>query len=346
MTWAEHKAKIRRFLRDPDGRLWDDPFLLRLWNDVQHEVNHAMGLMIDVEAVRGPPQFSCSYIHPWEWSYGDKTGKGFNALSPDDQSNFILCYTWEMEELAGYTSSTPSKSVCVHPWEQCVEPCEGPLLFNLPDHFESAKLVAYDNEPIEYRQVQGIMDNDPSYVTRTGDPFAYYRPSVGDHTFSLYPKPSTVIWPEMNDEGLVLFSDGDTIDSELGGVVLADGGEDLSDSGLAVDAISSTDNILFVYHKNTTDLASDDDESDLPDFISKYVVFGVLERAFMANTDGRLPTLAAYWSRRKEIGFKLIAKFLAKRTTDRVVKLRTPGCPAQIARRHPRLPDSYPAVYP
>lgn len=123
--------------------------------------------------------------------------------------------------------------------------------------------------------------------------------------------------------------------------VLVDNGNDI----LHAEAISPDDNVLFVYAKTATALASPGDESDFPSFLQKYLEAGVLERAYGADTDGRIPSLRDYWAERKELGLKAVRRFLSNRRADRDYRLTTKGAPGFRTRRQPRLPDAYPAVW-
>ena len=104
-------------------------------------------------------------------------------------------------------------------------------------------------------------------------------------------------------------------------------------------------NLLMVFEKTPTELAETTDESDFAVFVQKYVEYGVIERAYGANTDGRITSLSEYWAYRKKIGHKALQIFKNKRTQDRDYCLVTKGVPAKSTRRHPRLPDAYPAVW-
>jgi hypothetical protein len=251
-----------------------------------------------------------------------------------------------MEEVSGSASSASGSMAFTHPWEAFLgEQCNQPPPIGMPSQFESAIVVAWDESPIEYGEIKNIQDNDPSFESRTGEAQSYYRRSIGDNTFYLYPRPSSVSWPDGGQEGVVLFEENSTVNTEYGGYIVADGGEDNLDLGVGIDSVTAAGNVLFIYHKNTADLVSDDDVSDLPTFLCKYAIYGVLEKAFASNTDGRNMGVAGYWGKRKAIGLKLVGKFMNRRTVDRNIQLRTPGVPAQRNRRQPRLPDSYPAVW-
>jgi hypothetical protein len=103
--------------------------------------------------------------------------------------------------------------------------------------------------------------------------------------------------------------------------------------------------VLFIFTKTPTDIEIDEDEPDFPDYVCKYVIPGVLEAAYGANTDGRIKSLAEYWGYRREVGYGVMKRYLRKRSNDRDYRLATHGTPGTRTRREPRLPDAYPAVY-
>ena len=94
------------------------------------------------------------------------------------------------------------------------------------------------------------------------------------------------------------------------------------------------------------DLEDGSDESEFPRFIQKYIEYGTLERAYSANTDGKIESLGDYWALRRKMGLEAIKRFKGKRKTDRDYRLITKGEPTgRRHRKEPRLPDTYPAVY-
>lgn len=118
------------------------------------------------------------------------------------------------------------------------------------------------------------------------------------------------------------------------------------DEGATLEALDDSQNFLLVYDITPKDIVLSTDESDFPVFLRKYIEYGVLERLYGANTDGRIRSLSQYWRFRYETGIQMIKKFKNSRKADRDYQLKTADTPAQRTRRHPRLPDSYPAVRP
>lgn len=112
------------------------------------------------------------------------------------------------------------------------------------------------------------------------------------------------------------------------------------------DAINPTGNLVVFFIKRATDIESEFDESLLPDFLQRYCEYGAISRAYKANTDGRIQSLADYWDMRKKAGIVAIKRFMAKRLADREYRLESARMNSGGKYRHPRLPDEYPEVYP
>jgi len=112
------------------------------------------------------------------------------------------------------------------------------------------------------------------------------------------------------------------------------------DISLKLARLDVDNNLLVIFKKETEDFDADADVSALPSFLTKYIEYGVIARAYKANTDGRIESLAVYWEWRKEIGLKVLAAYKSKRHSARRYRLRTPGIPWRHAHRHPRLPDT------
>jgi hypothetical protein len=71
----------------------------------------------------------------------------------------------------------------------------GPIAIKFPENFHTAKYLAWDKWPLEYRPKKEI-SQDISFMTREGRPKFYYREGDQDNAFIPYPKPSTVTWDD------------------------------------------------------------------------------------------------------------------------------------------------------
>lgn len=326
MNWQNQRIRIRIFLRDPGGNIWSDDFLLRLYNDEQHSIASKTGKLQDVKIVRLPPEFQSGYIYEFEWPYNDnEDGEVFRVGYLDDSTETIFMHKWELEHLAGYTPSTTAAGEnYTQPWEAwyASTPAEPPPV-HLPTKFHKLIYLAWDRKPIDPINKKEIENHDMSWRTRQGNPLGYYREQKESDIIYLYPIPSSVTAQDSSE------GQGDPDTAQYGSTT-----------------IDVDNNLLAIFEKEPTELDNEDDESDYPIFLRKFVEYGVIARAYGANTDGRIESLADYWNMRREVALKMLLSYKSSRRGDRQYCLQTMGTSALRKRKHPRLPDGYPPVYP
>ena len=351
MAWADTLIKIRRYLRDPNANIWQDGLLLSAYNDAQNELQLTTAFIQDVCAVRVPPEYHITHIQDWEWPFlGSDTGN-YQALRYHQQSETVYCYRWETQVVWGLVDSTaPDEGDhCTHPWEYFVASMPGDVIpLQLPPGFHEAEFVAWDRRPLDYTTRRALGQTDDFWLTRVGKPYAYWRPDKLEDRFCLYPVPTDPVWDDVDDleqesgeKGTVLFSDDEALSNEYG--IVVDTGDIIR---LDADVISPDHNVLFIYKKTPTDIKAGSDVSDFPDYMEKYLIYATLESAYAADTDGQIESLRDYWKMRKELGFKVIAKYMRLQKQDRTYRLANQAVPGFRTRREPKLPDHYPAVYP
>jgi hypothetical protein len=327
MNWATQRGRIRRFLRDPDGDIWSDAFLLRLYNDEQYLISNETGKLQDVKVVRLPPKFQSGYMHDWEWPHNDNgNGEVFRVGYFYDADEKVFMHKWESEHMAGYTPSTSAAgSNYTQPWEawNAATPAEPPPV-HLPSKFHKLLYLAWDRKPVDPISRKEVEDRDMSWRTRQGNPLFYYRDQEESDLIYLYPIPSSVTAQDSSE------GEGDPDTAQYGSTT-----------------VDVDNNLLAVFETAPTELVADDDESDLPVYLKKFLEYGVIGRGYGANTDGRIESLAEYWNMRRAVAVKMIHVFKSRKRVDREYCLQTePGADRIRSRRHPRLPDEYPAVYP
>lgn len=344
MTWAAELEKIRRALRDPDGNLWSESFLRHLYNDVQQDFQHRTGALEDVLTQRVPGVYQGAYLQEWEWRYLPEDQR-YQALSQHD--DLVFCHRWEVQQRSGIAADVGDYGVhFTQPWEAFMGEVPGELIrMRFPRNFNTMKFIAYDEEPIHAASRKDIQSRDPSHVTTEGEPIAYYVVDETDNSYVLYPRPSAAFANELSGESMAYFADGDSEDSPSGDIAVRTGSLDVGE-GIPVDIVDTVDNVFMVYGVSPTDMTGFADESDFPPFLRKYIRFGVVARAYSANTDGRIRSLGEYWAFRYSLGVQFTQKYLRARRQDRDYRLATKGESARRRLRHPRLPDHYPAVEP
>ena len=353
MTWSDELTKIRRYLRDPNGNIWAESLLRNLYNQVQTEIQERVQLLEDIEALRVPPTYQWSYIFDWEWSNIPTTEtQYYQALRYHHQANLVCCNQWEAQNTNQIDENTPEEGDhYTQPWEAFMCTPGMPVKFRFPSNFHTMMFIAYDRAPIDYVTQREVTSKDPSWISRTGKTFAYFRPDELDNSFIPYPLPSTSFTDEISDDsgGMALFQNGDSLNQETGDIIQRDGTFLDSDTGIAVDIIEEANNFFMVYRAIPGDIPESAilnglyDDFSFPNYLRKYIRYGVLNLAYKANTDGRIPSLEKYWEFRYELGIKFLVKFKAKRKSDRVYRLTSPD-PIRRQRFRPRLPDGYPAI--
>ena len=215
-----------------------------------------------------------------------------------------------------------------------------------PEDFRKTKFIAWDKDPIVPADQKELSRRDPSWHTRSGVPFAYFRKDDLSNEFYLYPAVGTPTWDDISGDkidGEILFDDSNTESAE--GQTIMDITNQLfnMDEGIATDSLTPDDNITLIYEAEAADVEMEYDEGSLPTFLQKYCRFSVLERAYSMNNDGKIESLRDYWGWRKNIGKTVLQAYKSKKRADRDYQLVTKSIGGRRTIRHPRLPDEYPA---
>jgi hypothetical protein len=365
-------------LRDPDSNIWEDDFLLLCWNDAQRDLQQKASILENVQAINIPPEYQMSYIHDWEYEFCDHDGMNYQCLNYNHQSDYSYCYRWESQILAGLSAVESDQGYhFTHPWEgfACGDPGDLiPVWF--PVGFNGVSFIAWDRTPIDPLTVKEIQADDMSWKTRNGVPIGYYTLDESSREFYLYPIPDDPGYIDYSidvnrtiDDGsvrttsdgrtrtfndgiqrisegnMITIIDGDTANIEYGTIIDRTGQEGTQDYGLAYEAVEADDNVLMVYDAMPSDLLSDTDESELPSFLTKYVEYDVLERAYSAHSDGMIESLRDYWGYRRTLGLEVLKKYKTRKRVDREYRLMTKETPGRRYRGRPRLPDDYPDIW-
>lgn len=194
MNYLAQLKRIRRFLRDPNGNIWEDDYLRTSFNDIQRELNHGTKVLEDVDILRNPPQYHMSYMFDFEYT---GTKKYYRAKI----FNHGVCadHEWEIQSYLGYSGLSETGSRVFHPWEAWITAPNDVIPLQLPDDLHNIKFLAYDNEPIGYIEKKFITNRDSTYKTREGEPIGYYREDELERDFIPYPRPSSVTWNDLED---------------------------------------------------------------------------------------------------------------------------------------------------
>jgi hypothetical protein len=323
MDWATQLNRIRRWIRDPIGNIFSEPFLRRLYNDEQQRIYSLLGVVSNIQAIRTHPAFQSGYTHDLEWVYsGHANGEVYQVGQYYDAGDYVYLHVWEAESLKGYGATTQeSGDVYTQPWEAwMVTTAWFPPPIPMPDDFDEAVSIIYDRDQVDPETKRELIaGDDTTWKTRGGGPISYWRDAKENNWIRLYPIP-TLTWQDSEEVS------GDPDEAEYGSTV--------------VDVDS---NIVAIYKSTASEIASTLDSSLLPSFLQKYVEYGVAARALSANTDGRIDSLGDYWTMRRNAGWEVIKKYKRSKLSDRKIQLKTrDGSSGSDRPRLPRLPSTYP----
>jgi len=342
VIWGQALKRVRRYIRDPDGNIWSTDLLRELWNEVQREFQTRTSILEDVRTISVPPRFHATITHDFEYAFAPGTVH-YRALR-QQQNHFTACYVWEVQEHFALEADISDINVAIiHPWEGWASDPSDPPPFPLPADYHEGKAMYYDLEPLPQSGRKAIQRSDPSWRSRTGEPICWARVDDASNQFFLYPLPSTVVWNDETGDGMVTSVSGDTTGAEVGVVTQRTGTVLSGELGVGVEVLEADDNLLAVFEVAPVDVVSEGTEIAFPDYLEKYIRHGVVSRAYGANTDGHIPSLAAYWAQRYEMGIEATKRFARKRRRDRDYQFRTHQAASRRSRR-PRLPDGYPAA--
>jgi hypothetical protein len=205
--------------------------------------------------------------------------------------------------------------------------------------------MAYDDFPVSGITKKQVQSANPSYFRTEGRPIYWYPYDETDNSYVLYPRPSTSWVNEIEGDGVALFSDDDTDDTDSGTIAVREGSEDVPE-GVSVDIIDTSFNVFLVYRATPTEMTTVSDEPSFPGFIRRYLRAGVIGRAYGGNNDGKIASLSDFWLSRYTLGVQFTERYLRNKRQDRDYRLTTKGRVIRHNVRHPRLPDHYPVVNP
>lgn len=344
MTWGTELVKIRRYLRDPDGAIWSEAFLRHVYNDVQQDFQHQTNVLEGVATHRVPQTYHWSYQQEWEYRYLPRTeSQYYQCLNLHD--DYCICHRWEPQQITGIAPDVSDYGVhFTQAWEAYTSETPGELVrMRFPANFNVMRFIAYDEEPIEATSKKAVQSSDPGYVTKEGEPFCYYQVDAVDNSYVLYPRPSTSFVNEAQGDGVAQYADDDTEDVTTGIIATRTGAFD-DGEGTPFDIVDVQNSVFMVFTVSPTEVRTTLDEMDFPDFLLKYIRFGVISRAYGGNNDGRIRSLSEYWQGRYMLGVKFVKRYILNKRNDRDYRLTTKGVMSRRSYKHPRLPDGYPAI--
>lgn len=320
--------RLRRFLRDPDGAIWDNAAIVRFWNRAQIDLAEKAKIHLAAEAFRYPSVYNFAYSYGWERGFleGDLTQFGTVMRQ---QAGTVTTYSWEVGSALN-VAVPHSGNAYSQPWESVYGAPADVLPVKVHSRIIKPIVVAYDEVVLEATEIQRLSRQDPYWRTRKGTPACWYWWDQTRTSIGLYPNPTASI--SETEIGDIL--------SDTGGIVLfTDTGSETNPSGLVTEEVALTDNLFVAYVPFPAQISSVSDETDWPEYCRHYLECHVLYQAFGADTDGFIPSLRDYWKSRYDMGVEILKGLKYKRLKDAVITMGR----GQVANRpgEPRLPFTY-----
>lgn len=334
-SFQDSLTRMRIMLRDPDGNVWSDSILRVYWNQAQEELFTKVYILSTVENQRVPYQYTYSYTHDWEREFIE--GDRLQVFEYSQGQRMVICYPWEAGYWIGGDQPADGGSRNTHPWEAFYAAPAVPIPNLLHNRFLKARYVAFDEEAITPLSQREIQERDRYYKTRSAEPIHYYRPDEFENHLVIYPRPPIVL-----DELEV----GDVYDDDGGLVDWLTTSLDLADVGMVVEEVARSNNLMIVYYYLPYDIPDDAadwyQELEMPPWYTKYIEYGVLERAYGTDNDGTHGPLKDYWAYRKNVGINILLTYERKLFSDRTFVM---GRRYQDrTRRRAMLPAEYPRL--
>ena len=172
MRLIEQITAIRRYLRDPDGRLWDNDLLIDLWNLVQDEFTAEVKAFEDVRALPIPPRCQMSYMHVWETELISAVSTQIYQCLLSQGGEYVCSAPWEVQQFVWIDGdANASGAYVMHPWEawQAGYVTDHLVEMPFPENFRQLVGLYYDNENLEFSSLKEIQSTDPSWRSRRGE---------------------------------------------------------------------------------------------------------------------------------------------------------------------------------
>jgi len=118
MNLNEQIRRIRRFLRDPSGKIWSRELIIDTFNEIAEDLQRKMGILEAAIVLRVPGYYQWSYLFNWErifLPFDDR--KHYKALYQDSTGS-VHSTIWEAQQADDEEGITTDPGChFTQPWE-------------------------------------------------------------------------------------------------------------------------------------------------------------------------------------------------------------------------------------
>jgi hypothetical protein len=305
---------------------------------------------VDWDDITTQGEVSYGFGHSYDWEAAAATkahsGEGYKFTTSDDDNSREPSFSWELDVLDGSRfeerGAINTNVDLIITTGAKVERFDFVYSYDWEEAEHDGTGFKYTSENAQDESVIFSWESDISDGSLAG-PSGFININPGSDPEGA-PQPGfTRVKISPQGVGDTQFVEGDTANSVFGTIGNRAGDSFDQPYGLTSQIIPTDRNLLLIYSILPTPLIVELDQTDWPDFLDKYIIYGTLERAYTANTDGRIQSLSEYWGLRKIAGIEVLKRFKQNQTVDRDYRLTFEGARTRSSRpAQPRLPSNYP----
>jgi len=191
MRFSDIETRMRRFLRDPDAKVWNQDILIDTFNHAQEQFNEETQVLAKIVGIHIPPYIEYAIMHDWEES--EIEGSILRAFCDFVSGEYVCTQEWEVEAILRTAPLIDGGYRATFPWErnETSETVLGKEIYKFPYDFSNTIMLIYDRDRLQPTTEEAVMQANKVHETHEGTPRYYYR--VHDdqmREFVLYPRPS------------------------------------------------------------------------------------------------------------------------------------------------------------
>ncbi len=358
MKFSEVETRVRRYIKDPDAKVWSRDLLMDLFNQAQDQFNKDTRMLVKIGGAHTPGIYDSTTANKWEEEYIEGTVREFGEYF---EGTIHLCsFKWEVAMLRGYEPIAGDNYRVTHAWESYISDItvDDWDVLRFPDDFDKPILVMYNKKRLERLSESKAIKLDTKYKTRKGEPVRYI-PVQNDEErqFAMYPRLNTVTFTDYGrsfpgyynlgpNEGMITVVDEGTTEEYGTFYRWDDVLPTMDDYGIVVNYIPTVSNVTVVYAPRIEPVFHEDSNiANWLDWQVKYIERLMVSLAFSCNNNRYNPTLSGAWQQRYQDGLNVIQRYKGKRLSSITTRLRSPSRTSVGSTGCIKFPDTYPSVY-
>lgn len=344
MLVSESITRIRRIIRDVNSKVFTDPVIVRIWNEMQMRFCLDSRMLETYTVLPVPPITHMTHTHRWEEEYISKPS---NIIY-----NFMSTYTytqpWEPAVILDLATDITGGYTSTQQWESFYVDLQNRICHYFPDDYIEATFIAYDNKDIPFVFPETVAHKNEAFKSKVGLYPSVYIEDIESNTFYLYPKVTAYygIVDMGSDYGEIGYDEDDNINpsTDYGVITFATADDVDSDYGIVTYYQRPENALYLIYVKEPFEVSGVEQTITVPTWCVKYVEFLTMERLLKMESDLQDLTLSSHFKDRYTFSLHNIKNFLSRSKGMRVYGLEG-GPLRRSGRKLADLPSAYPSLW-